>query len=62
MPDGTMPTVVVPDPQGVPRRYARLSDVWAQRGRLAGRILLPDLAEQLGLRYHELYNLPAGSA
>jgi hypothetical protein len=39
----------------VPRRYSRLSDVWALRDRLAGRLLLPQLAEKLGLRYHELY-------
>ena len=30
--------------------------MWAQRDRLAQRILLPDLAEQLGVRYHEAYN------
>ena len=57
MTDGTLPTLVTPDAQGVPRRYARLSTVWAHRDRLAQRILLPDLAEQLGLRYHEAYNM-----
>ncbi len=57
MSDGTLPTLVTPDAQGVPRRYARLSTVWAHRDRLARRILLPDLAEQLGLRYHEAYNM-----
>ena len=56
MADGTLPVVVASDAQGVPRRYSRLSAVWAQRDRLAQRILLPDLAEQLGVRYHEIYN------
>lgn len=56
MADGTVPAIVAPDAQGVPRRYSRLSAVWAQRDRLAQRILLPDLAEQLGVRYHEVYN------
>ena len=44
-------------PRGVPRRHARLSDVWQLRDRLAGQILLPDLAQDLGLRYHEAYNM-----
>ncbi len=57
MTDGTLPTVTVPDAQSVPRRCCRLSGLWTHRDRLAGRILLPDLAEQLGLRYHEAYNL-----
>ena len=57
MTDGTIPTVAVPDATGVPRRHARLSDVWQLRDRLAGQILLPDLAEDLGLRYHEAYNM-----
>jgi AcrR family transcriptional regulator len=56
MADGTVAAIVAPDAQGVPRRYSRLSAVWAQRDRLAQRILLPDLAEQLGVRYHEIYN------
>ncbi len=55
--DGTLPTVAVPDAQSVPRRCCRLSDLWAHRDRLAGRILLPDIAEQLGLRYHEAYQM-----
>ncbi|MHB8593731.1 MAG: hypothetical protein ACYDB3_05270, partial [Acidimicrobiales bacterium] len=45
------------DATGVPRRHARLSDIWQLRDRLAGQILLPDLAQDLGLRYHEAYNL-----
>jgi hypothetical protein len=49
--------VIVDDGDGVPRRRARLSDVRALRDRLAGRVLLPDLAEELGVRYHELYRL-----
>ncbi|MDA8061017.1 MAG: hypothetical protein M0T80_01070, partial [Actinomycetota bacterium] len=56
MTDGTIPTVALPDATGVSRRYARLSDVWAHRDRLAGRILLPDLAEELGVAYHEAYH------
>ena len=56
MADGTLPAIVAPDAQGVPRRYSRLSTVWAQRDRLARRVLLPDLAEQIGVRYHEVYN------
>ena len=56
MADGTVPAIVAPDAQGVPRRYSRLSAVWAQRDRRAQCILLPDLAEQLGVRYHEIYN------
>ena len=56
MTDGTFPTVTIPDATGVSRRYARLSDVWAHRDRLAGRILLPDLTEELGIPYHEAYH------
>ena len=56
MADGTLRSIVAPDAQGVPRRFARLSEVWACRDRLADRVLLPDLAEQLGVRYHELYH------
>ena len=56
MADGTLPTVALPDATGVSRRYARLSDVWAHRDRLAGRVLLPDLAEELGIAYHEAYH------
>ena len=62
MTDGTIPSVVVPDGDGVPRRYSRLSDVWAHRDQLAGVIRLPDLAEQLGVRYDEIYRMPATSA
>ena len=58
MADGIVASTVAPRRQrGVPRRFARLSAVWACRDRLAERVLLPDLAEQLGLRYHELYNM-----
>ena len=56
MTDGTLPTVALPDATGVSRRYARLSDVWSHRDRLGGRILLPDLAEELGIAYHEAYH------
>ncbi|HZT67368.1 MAG TPA: hypothetical protein VFA11_16385 [Acidimicrobiales bacterium] len=57
MADGTVPTVVALDDTGVPRRWVRLSDLWAHRDRLAGRLVLPDVAESLGLRYHEAYHL-----
>jgi len=57
MTDGTIATVTVPDASGVPRRHARLSDVCQLRDRLAGQIVLPDLAYDLGLRYHEAYNM-----
>lgn len=55
MDDGTVQSVSAPDAAGVPRRWSRLSDVWAVRDRLADRILLSDLAEAFGVRYHELY-------
>jgi hypothetical protein len=42
---------------GVQRRWVRLSDVWTLRDRLADRIFLPDLAEELGVRDHELYRV-----
>jgi integrase len=57
MRDGTLRCVVVRDGDGVDRRWARLSEVWSVRDRLADRILLPDLAQELGLRYHELYRV-----
>ena len=40
---------------GRPRRRVRLSEVWSLRDRRAERILLPELAIELGARYHELY-------
>jgi integrase len=57
MADGIVASTVFPDQRGVPRRFARLSAVWTCRDRLAERVLLPDLAEQLSLRYHELYHM-----
>jgi hypothetical protein len=51
-----MATPYDPHATGVSRRYARLSDVWARRDRLCGRILLPDLAEELGIAYHDAYH------
>jgi integrase len=57
MANGVVTCTVVPDGSGVPRRLAKLSAVWACRDRLAGRVLLPDLAGQLGLRYHEAYQM-----
>ncbi len=55
MTDGTIPSVDLPDGDGVPRRYSRMSDVWAHRDQMAGVIRLPALAEQLGIRYDEIY-------
>ena len=55
MRDGTIPSVVADDEHGVPRRYSRLSAVWARRDQLAGIVHLTDLAEQLGVRYDEIY-------
>lgn len=55
MRDGTLNCVIVRDAKQPPSGWARLSDVWSLRDRLADRVLLPDLAEQLGVRYHELY-------
>ncbi|MGH9082965.1 MAG: hypothetical protein ACRDWN_06440, partial [Acidimicrobiales bacterium] len=55
MTDGTLPSVVLPDGDGVPRRYSRLSDIWAHRDDLHSIIRLPDLAEELGVRYDEIY-------
>ena len=57
MADGIVTSTVLPDQRGVPRRFARLSAVWICRDRLAERVLLPDLAEDLRLRYHELYHM-----
>ncbi|MHB1986642.1 MAG: hypothetical protein ACYCSF_01455 [Acidimicrobiales bacterium] len=55
MRDGTLPSVIAPDASGVPRRWCRLSDVWSHRDQLTSKIRFPDLAEQLGVRYDELY-------
>jgi integrase len=55
MTDGTLRSVVAHDDHGVPRRFSRLADVWAYRDQLASVIRLPDLAEELGVRYDELY-------
>ncbi|HEX4863553.1 MAG TPA: hypothetical protein VFV02_05750, partial [Acidimicrobiales bacterium] len=55
MRDGTLTCVIVADGDRIERRWARLSDVWLLRDRLNDRVLLPDLAEELGARYHELY-------
>lgn len=57
MRDGTLSCVIAQDGDGLERRWARLSDTWTLRDRLADRVFLPDLAEELGVRYHELYRL-----
>jgi len=57
MADGAVPSVTLPDAMGIHRRVSRLSDVWAHRDQLAGRILLPDLAQELGMSYHEAYHM-----
>ena len=54
--DGTLPTITA-TVRGRQRRVVLLSAVWALRDRLANRTLLPDLAIDLGVRYHELYQL-----
>jgi hypothetical protein len=55
MRDGTLKCVIVQDRDGIRHRWTRLSEVWSLRDRLSDRILLPDLAEELGVRYHDLY-------
>jgi hypothetical protein len=57
MADGTLPTVHAPDAQGVPRRWCQLGAVRARRDQLARRHPLPDVAAELGLPYHELYQM-----
>lgn len=57
MRDGTLQCVIVRDDHGVQRRWVRLSEVWTVRDRLGERMLLPDLAAEIGVRYHELYRL-----
>ena len=55
MRDGTLMCVIVADGDEIERRWARLSEVLTLRDRLSNHVLLPDLAEELGVRYHELY-------
>jgi hypothetical protein len=57
MRDGTLRCVIVRDGDGVERRWTRLSEVWRLRDHLRDRVLLPELAEELGVRYHELYRV-----
>lgn len=57
MRDGTLNCVIVREANQPPSRRARLSDVWSLRDRLADRMLLPDLAAELGVSYHELYRV-----
>lgn len=47
--------VIVQNGDGRGHRWARLLEVSSLRDRLSDRILLPDLAEELDVRYHELY-------
>lgn len=54
MHDGTLPCIPVSQ-FGRQQRMVALSDVWALRDRLAQRIRLPELAIELGVRYHQLY-------
>lgn len=54
MHDGTLPCTTTSG-RGRQQRRVCLSDVWSLRDRLADRILLPDLAVELGVRYHEIY-------
>ncbi|MHB1929066.1 MAG: hypothetical protein ACYCUG_06535 [Acidimicrobiales bacterium] len=55
MRDGTLTCVIVADGDGIERRWTRLSAVLSLRDRLRDRVLLPDLANDLGVRYHDLY-------
>ncbi len=54
MRDGTLACTRTME-NGRPRRRVLLSEVWSRRDRRAERILLPELAIELGVRYHELY-------
>ena len=54
MRDGTVPCTTSVE-NGRPRRRVRLSVAWSLWDRRADRILLPELAIELGARYHELY-------
>lgn len=54
MRDGTLACTTTME-NGRPRRRVLLSEVWSLRDRRAERILLPELAMELGVRYHELY-------
>jgi predicted DNA-binding transcriptional regulator AlpA len=55
MTDGSLPCIVAPDIHGAPRRFTTLSDIWRLREDLASVIRLPELADELGVRYDELY-------
>lgn len=55
MRDGTLTCIIVADGDGVERRWTRLSEVLSLRDRLRERVQLPDLANELGVRYHDLY-------
>lgn len=56
MRDGTLSCIIVADGDGIERRWARLSHVHSLRDRLRDRVLLPDLADEIGVRYHDLYH------
>ena len=55
MRDGTLTCIIVADGDGIERRWSRLSEVLSLRDRLRDRVQLPDLADLLGVRYHDLY-------
>ncbi|HVF74807.1 MAG TPA: hypothetical protein VM938_07145 [Acidimicrobiales bacterium] len=55
MRDQVVPSVTDTDRFGNTRRRARLADVEAVRDRLAGRVLLRDLADELGCGYYRAY-------
>lgn len=55
MRDQVVPTVTDKDHFGNPRRRSRLADVEAVRERLAGRVLLRDVAVELGVGYHRAW-------
>ncbi|MGH9081790.1 MAG: hypothetical protein ACRDWN_00455 [Acidimicrobiales bacterium] len=56
---GSSPPWDIGRPQSAVGRLAEagaLSDVWSHRDRLARRILVPDLAQELGIPYNEAYH------
>jgi integrase len=56
MRDQVVPSTTDNDRFANPRRRARLSDVHATRDRLAARLLLRDVAEDLGVGYHPAWH------
>lgn len=57
MQSGHLPSVVIRDEAGVPRRHVRLSVVMQERDRVKAVTKLPLVAERLGVSYHQLYQM-----